>query len=111
MPKLKHFKDLPITTTTHGVGKKRVLLSNDETTTAITQIAVTKFKAGEEVESHIHPTMEEYYQFRKGHAIMIISGEEFICNEDDFVVVPAAAPHFLRAITDLEILTIGCATE
>ena len=43
----KNIKQLPIITTTHGVGEKRVLLNNQETSTPLTQIAVTRLKAGE----------------------------------------------------------------
>ncbi len=99
------------TTTSHVIGKKRVLLSNDETSTAITQMAVTTLIAGEEVESHSHPTMEEYFLFRKGVAILTVSDEIIECRLDDFVVVPPATPHTLKAITDIEVLTIGCATN
>lgn len=97
--------------TSHAIGKKRVLLSNDETVTAITQIAVTTLIAGEEAESHSHPTMEEYFLFRKGVATLTIAGEIIECVADDFVVVPPATPHILKAITDIEVLTIGCATN
>ena len=37
---------IPISTT-HNVGEKRVLLNSQETSTPLTQIAVTRLKAGE----------------------------------------------------------------
>ena len=43
----KNIKELPIITTTHGVGQKRILLNSQETSTPLTQIAVTRLKAGE----------------------------------------------------------------
>ncbi len=100
----------PPTLTSHNIGEKRVLLSNDETVTAITQIAVTTLIAAQEVETHAHPTMEEYFLFRKGVATLTIAGEIIECAADDFVVVPPGTPHKLKAITDIEVLTIGCAT-
>ena len=61
----KKIKELPIITTTHGVGEKRVLLNNQETSTPLTQIAVTRLKAGEMAKEHLHPTMEEFFLFPK----------------------------------------------
>ena len=37
----KNIKKLPIIITTHGIGEKRVLLNSQETSTPLTQIAVT----------------------------------------------------------------------
>lgn len=53
----KNIKELPIITTTHGVGEKRVLLNSQETSTPLTQIAVTRLKAGEMAKEHLHPTI------------------------------------------------------
>ena len=57
---------IPISTT-HGVGEKRVLLNSQETSTPLTQIAVTQLKAGEVAEEHLHPTMEEFFLFQKAY--------------------------------------------
>ena len=58
---LKHLNDIEPVATSHGVGQKRVLLSKAETETGLTQIAVTRLKAGEVAEEHIHETMEEEF--------------------------------------------------
>ena len=44
---LKHLNDIEPVATSHGVGLKRVLLSKAETEAGLTQIAVTRLKAGE----------------------------------------------------------------
>ncbi|MFI3303608.1 MAG: cupin domain-containing protein [Rikenellaceae bacterium] len=112
MPKLKKsLSKVDITTTYHAIGEKRVLLSNDETSAAITQIAVTRLKAGEQIERHAHPTMEEYFLIREGAVIITVNNEIVECQKDDFVVIPPCAQHTLTAVTDIELLTIGCATE
>lgn len=97
--------------TSHGMGEKRVLLAGGETLTDITQIAVTRLKAGEASETHRHPTMEEFFFFREGKAVVCIEGQEIACERDMFVRVPADTPHSLRAVTDVEVLTIGCAIK
>ena len=98
---------IPISTT-HGIGEKRVLLNSQETSTPLTQIAVTRLKAGEAAAEHLHPTMEEFL-FQKGDAIMTVGKEQITCSSGDFISIPANTLHSLKAITDIEIITIGCA--
>ena len=107
----KNIKELPIIPTTHGVGEKRVLLNSQETSTPLTQIAVTRLKAGEMAKEHLHPTMEEFFLFQKGDAIMTVGEEQITCSSGDFISIPANTPHALKAITDIEIITIGCAVH
>ena len=101
---------IPISTT-HGVGEKRVLLNSQETSTPLTQIAVTRLKAGEMAKEHLHPTMEEFFLFQKGDAIMTVGEEQITCSSGDFISIPANTPHALKAIADIEIITIGCAVH
>ena len=51
----KNIKTLSIVTTTHSIGKKQILLNSQETSTSLTQIAVTQLKAGETAEAVIIP--------------------------------------------------------
>lgn len=43
----------------HKVGLKLVLLAEEESGCAITQIAVTNLKAGEVAKAHVHGNMQE----------------------------------------------------
>lgn len=104
----KTLKKIRPVTTSHNIGKKYVLLSSVETDTNITQIAITKLRIGEESETHRHPTMEEYFLFRKGKAIVHIDNQDLLCETNDFIRIPTNTPHSLKAITDIEVLTIGC---
>ena len=97
---------IPISTT-HGIGEKQILLNNQETSTPLTQIAVTRLKAGEAAEEHLHPTMEEFFLFQKGDASMTVGKEQITCGSGDFISIPANTLHSLKAITDIEIITIG----
>lgn len=105
----KNIKTLSIVTTTHSIGKKQILLNSQETSTSLTQIAVTQLKAGETAEEHLHPTMEEFFLFQKGDAIMTVNKEQIVCSSGDFISIPANTLHSLKAVTDIEIITIGCA--
>lgn len=97
--------------TSHNVGLKRVLVCNDETESAITQIAVTTLRAGEETDRHKHESMEEYFLFVKGKATLTVEDKELNCAKGDFVAVRRGEAHQLKAIDDTELITIGCSTE
>ncbi|MFQ8590403.1 MAG: cupin domain-containing protein [Bacteroides stercoris] len=105
----KNIKEIPIATTVHGIGRKKILLKSQDTSTSLTQIAVTRLKAGEAAEEHLHPTMEEFFLFQKGDASMTVGKEQITCSSGDFISIPANTLHSLKAITDIEIITIGCA--
>ena len=93
----------------HKVGMKRVLLAADESGCAITQIAVTDLKAGEVAEVHCHEDMMEGFYVMSGMLDMVLDGEVEHCKEEDFVWVGCGVRHELRAVTDVRMMTIGCA--
>lgn len=104
---LKSLSDILPQPTTHGVGQKRVLLSQAETDTNLTQIAVTTLQAGEAAEEHSHPTMEECFFFFSGEAKLTIEGNTATCHEGDFVQVKCGERHRLEAVKETRVLTIG----
>ncbi|MCI7348762.1 MAG: cupin domain-containing protein [Bacteroides stercoris] len=53
--------------------------------------------------------MEEFFLFQKGDASMTVGKEQITCGSGDFISIPANTLHSLKAITDIEIITIGCA--
>lgn len=108
---IRHLSDIAPVSTMHGNGAKRVLVSNNETETLITQVAMTELKAGENVEPHFHPTMEEFFIFLNGECTAVIDGKEELCKEGTFLKVPARTIHSLQPSTDIRMITIGIATE
>ena len=104
---LKYLSDILPQPTAHGVGQKRVLLSQAETDTNLTQIAVTTLQAGEATEEHSHPTMEECFFFLNGEAKLTIEGSSVTCHEGDFVQVKCGERHKLEAVKETRVLTIG----
>lgn len=93
----------------HKVGMKRVLLTAEESGCAITQIAVTDLKTGEVAVAHVHEDMMEGFYLMSGMLDMVLDGEVEHCTEGDFVWVRCGVRHELRAVTDVRIMTIGCA--
>lgn len=104
---LKHLNEIEPVATSHGVGLKRVLLSKAETETGLTQIAVTKLKAGEVADEHVHETMEEEFFFISGVTEVEIDGKTVVCHAGDFLKVSHGVRHRLRAVEDTEMMTIG----
>jgi quercetin dioxygenase-like cupin family protein len=104
----RSFSAIPVTTTRHKVGEKRVLLAGNETDTSITQIAHTSLKAGENVEMHTHPDMEEYFYFLRGEVIVVVNDEKIPCQAGDFIQLCVGEAHALEVVEDTEIITIGC---
>lgn len=88
---------------------KRVLLAAEESGCAITQIAVTDLKAGEVAEAHVHEDMMEGFYLMSGVLDMVLDGEVEHCTEGDFMWVESGTSHELRVITNVRMMTIGCA--
>ena len=105
---IRSLEQLAIQVTSHGVGQKRVLLSNEESGCGITQIAVTDLKAGEVSAVHIHPDMQEGFYVMDGTLDVVLDDVAHHCKKDDFVMVKVGVAHELRAITDVRVMTIGC---
>lgn len=95
--------------TSHRVGLKKVLLSASETLSNVTQIAITKLSAGDRVEEHVHPTMDEHYFIISGEGVLNIDKRLYHCETGKFILIPAGSLHDLHAITDMELITIGVA--
>lgn len=107
----KSLKNINPIITSHAVGQKRVLLSRNESSCELTQIAVTDLKVGEVALAHIHPDMQEGFYVLEGDLDVTLNDEVFHCKKDDFVYVESGTAHELHAITDVRVMTIGCEIE
>lgn len=108
---IRNLCDIVPVSTMHGNGEKRVLIANNETSTLITQVAITELKKGENVEIHSHPTMEEYFIFLEGECDTVIENNKIKCLPGTFLKVPAKTQHSLRPTSNIRMITIGIATE
>lgn len=105
----RSLSDIQPVPSSHKVGMKRVLLADEESGCAITQLAVTDLNADDVAEAHVHEDMMEGFYVMSGELDMVLDGEVEYCKEGDFVWVRCGVRHELRAITDTRIMTIGCA--
>lgn len=106
---IKNLYSIAPVSTSHGCGMKRVLVKNGDVASPITQIAVTAFVEGEKAGRHSHPTMDEFFLVRRGSIRITVGEDTEVFGADGFVSVPAGTAHEMEAVTDCEILTIGCA--
>lgn len=105
--------DLVSQTTAHGSGTKLVFRTNEQMKNSSTQIAYGVFKPGEECESHIHPTMFEYFFFIKGFGTYVIEDESIELSPNTFLEIPPGKKHSLHADKQeqLEFVYWGVATD
>ena len=108
---LKNINAITEVATSHGAGIKKLLCANDETSSNITQIAVSCLKAGEQVEMHEHETMEEHFIVEDGTIEFVIDDKLITVTGGTFVMVPAGTKHGIKAVTDCKMITIGCAVQ
>ena len=105
---IRCLSDIQPIKTSHGVGEKRVLLSSKESGCSLTQIAITELQAGEEVAAHMHPDMQEAFYVLSGELEITLDGHHRRCPQQTFVYVDKCTNHELKAITDCQVMSIGC---
>lgn len=86
-----------------------MLCSNNETSCHITQIAVSCLKTGEQVEVHVHETMEEHFIIEEGSLEFMIDDKVMTVHASTYVMVHAGTKHSIKAVTDCKMITVGCA--
>jgi len=88
--------DITPIVTAHGKGEKFVFLTQQDTPAAITQFAYGKLMPGEDVERHLHPTMEECFYFISGEGKYLINDVMYDIAPGTFFRIPANTHHALQ---------------
>lgn len=107
----RNIHEITPATTSYEMGLKRVLLSANESGCSITQIAVIDLKAGEKSAMHIHPDLQDVFYILDGTLEVTIDGKANLCHKDDFIFIEHLQTYQLHAITDVQMLAIGCVIE
>lgn len=107
----KDIADIESVLTGHGVGEKKVLLSQKEHSSPITQIAQTRLQFRQIVENHVHPTMDEHFVFLKGECKVRTDVDAIHCYAGQYLMIPAGVYHQIEVLSDTELITIGVTTE
>lgn len=106
---IKDSFDVPWTKTSHDIGLKRVLLSNVESTSMVTQIAYNKLSKGDKIGCHTHESMDEHFLFIEGKGEFIINNTYHQIKPGLFILVPAKYSHGIVAYSDLNFMTFSVA--
>lgn len=106
-------QDLIPQDTAHGTGRKIVFRNNEQMSHKCTQIAYGVFEVGEVCETHIHPTMYEYFFFIKGRGTYKVGEQIINLIPQTFLEIPAGVEHSLHAdkAEKLEFVYWGIATD
>lgn len=104
---LRHVDEIAPVATSHGVGIKRVIATQDQVGKLVTQIARTLLLKGEEVEEHVHPTMDEHFFFLEGECHVAVAGKCHLCEAGDYLFIPASNEHSIKVISNTVMITIG----
>ena len=104
----RKLNDITPASTSYEMGLKRVLLSANESGCSITQIAVINLKAGEKSAMHIHPDLQDAFYILQGTLEVTIDGQANTCQKDEFIFIEHLKTYQLHAITDVQMLAIGC---
>ena len=107
----RNLHEITPATTSYEMGLKRVLLSANESGCSITQIAVIDLKAGEKSAMHIHPDLQDVFYILDGTLEVTIDGQTNLCHKDDFIFIEHLQTYQLHAITDVQMLAMGCVIE
>lgn len=110
-PMIRHLSDISPTSTSYDAGLKQVLLSANESGCSITQIAVMHFRAGDVMNAHVHPDLQDNFYILSGTLLVTLDGVESVCTAQDFIHVPHGVVYELQAQTDVDVLTCGCVVE
>mgnify|MGYP002625456332 CR=1 FL=1 len=97
--------------TGHGIGAKKVLISQEELSSPITQIAQTTLRRGDIVVTHKHPTMDEHFIFLEGECELTLNETKICCKGGEYLLIPAGVRHQIEVISDTTMITVGVAKE
>ena len=93
--------------TSHLSGVKKVMFSVSDVVSDVTQIALGMLNAGECVEEHVHPTMEEFFYIQSGIIELISEFGVSVLRSGDIVIIPPGVSHSLNSRESSEFLYWG----
>lgn len=102
-----NINDIEVLPTNHTVGKKQIFVTGKNCDSNLTQAASGSLSAGETVDEHVHPTMEEFYYFESGRSVFTIGSKKHTCKKGVFIMVPAGLKHFIEAVTETHFIYWG----
>lgn len=77
------------------------------------QLVVMSLKPGEDIPMEVHNETNQFFRIEQGEALVKISGEDYNLKEDEVIIVPAGAEHYVKNVgeKDLKLYTIYAPPE
>jgi mannose-6-phosphate isomerase-like protein (cupin superfamily) len=104
-------KDLPFIKTSHQFGLKKIIFNSTDFETDIMQLAYGKLLASQQIDNHMHETMEEIFIFISGTGVFTIDDLQFEIQKESIFRVPVKTQHNIRALSDIEFYYFGVALK
>ncbi len=70
------------------------------------QIVVMSLKPGEDIPLEVHENENQFIRIEKGNAFIEVDGEEFNLSDDDIIIIPAGAEHYVKNSSETEDLKL-----
>lgn len=96
----KIISDINFEASSHLNILKKVLYTEIEMTSSITQVAYTEIKAGEIVTEHTHDSMEEVFLLLEGSCEFVLDGVSHILKKESLIKISPKTLHKIKALSD-----------
>lgn len=67
------------------------------------QLVVMNLKPGEDIPLEIHEDIDQFFRVESGKAMVKVDDEEYILEDDEIIIVPAGAKHYVKNIDDKDL--------
>ena len=60
------------------------------------QLVVMSLKPGEDIPEETHDDIDQFFRIEEGEAHIRVDGEEFNLTDDEVIIIPAGAEHYVK---------------
>lgn len=104
---IKRLDEICWNNSSHTGVYKKIIFTNEFFQSNITQVAYSELGAGEQIDYHIHESMDEVFLLIEGVCEFNVNDEVFLANSQSAIRIPAKIKHSIRAITDCNFYYFG----
>lgn len=70
------------------------------------QLVVMSLKPGEEIPAEVHDDIDQFFRIEQGEAYVKVDGEEFNLKDDEIIIIPAGAEHYVKNASAEKVLKV-----
>lgn len=106
---IKEISKINFETSSHLFVEKKIVFSDSDFYSKITQVAYSEVKAGVIINPHSHISMEEIFLVLDGSLEIVIDQQKYIVNKEYVFKVPVNSIHQIKALTNSRLFYFGVA--